>query len=598
MSADLHASNTVGKVVQLTGNLANVARLATANLADDPQYFALQATRRFAGSRRLHGLRKLSAKAGGRAGFARTAALLGEDSAQLREILESQRNHWTKPRQAARLADSAIAAGLWQTAHAILDAGGSSSHTARTAARLHWSLGNLDEAVSTLDTAKGFGGRQLAHYRSELSVLNGWEPTIHTHPRDWSTSGQPRVLYVATNSLPYTGSGYAQRTHSLLTALQENGVEAWCATRVGYPLSIGHLAARKEELVQSVDYRRLLPARLCFDAAGRIQQQTELLAQLVTELRPSVLHTTTDFTNALAVRAVARAFDLPWVYEVRGQLIDTWASTRPAASGASQRYRLFAAREAELAASADAVLTLGEAMRENLQRTGTQPERITVLPNGVGEDYLRADLHDDDHARKSARIAVGLEPEAFYWGTVSSLVDYEGLDLLVRVTARLAPEHPKLRLLIVGDGVRREPLMRLAAELGVADRCRFPGRVPRQNAPTYHAALDVFAVPRRDLAVTRAVTPLKPVEAMASGVPVMASNLPALAELVKDRVNGLLIDPSDTGAWTESLEKLMVDPSLRSRLGRSGRKFVSENRTWSSCSSKLQRIYSSLAMAN
>lgn len=597
MTTGIPRATTLGKFVQHAENLANVARLAAANLADDPQYFVLQATRKFAGSRHLHGVRKLSGLARGNAGLARIAAMLGEDSAELRRVLEADHESWNHPRRAARLADSAIASGLWQTAQSIIEAGGISRHTARSAARLHWSLGNLNEAVSTLETARGSGGRQLAHYRSELRVLNGWEPSLGTRQRDWPTEGKPRVLYVATNSLPNTGSGYAQRTHSLLTALHQEGIETWCATRVGYPLNIGHVFSSAQETIQSVDYRRLLPARLRFDAAGRIEQQTQMLAQLVTELRPTILHTTTDFTNALSVRAVARAFNLPWVYEVRGQLADTWASTRPATARTSQRYRLFAAREAELTSSADSVLTLGEAMRENLQNSGTHPGRISVLPNGVGEDYLRAG-RDAKDARSHARAALGLEDDAFYWGTVSSLVDYEGLDLLVKVTALLAPGYPKLRLLIVGDGVQREPLIRLAAELGIADRCIFPGRVPRQSAVQYHAALDVFAVPRRDLAVTRAVTPLKPVEAMASGVPILASNLPALAELVRDQDNGLLIEASDAGSWARALEKLMVDPSLRSRLGQSGRVFVSENRTWSSCSSKLKRIYSSLATAN
>ncbi len=597
MNALNRPAQAAGQLRHYSGGISNLLRLVTANLGDDPHYFALQAVRKLAGTQKLAGIQHAVAAAANRSNLSTLGALLSEDRASLRNTLENQRHRWHEPRYAARLADCAIAAGLWTSAAEILASSVVSRHTARSRARLSWALGDIDEAISTLESSRVSAGRQLAHYRSEREVLTGWEPTLPAGQRHWSIKSAPKLLYVATNSLPHTGSGYAQRTQSLLAALQEDGVETRCATRVGYPLNIGHVFSPDHDTVQSVHYHRLLPAKMNFDMVGRIQQQTQLLADLVSTLQPTVLHTTTDFTNALSVRAVARAFDLPWVYEVRGQLADTWASTRPETSQDSQRYRLFSQREADIAASANAVFTLGEAMRENLQNSGVSPQRITVLPNGVGDDFLKRGLPDET-SRAEIREELGLEPTFFYWGTVSSLVDYEGLDLLVRVTAGLARRYPKLRLLIVGDGVEREPLMRLAAELNIEDRCVFTGRVPRHEAPAYHAALDVFAVPRRDLGVTRAVTPLKPVEAMASSVPVMASNLPALAELIEDQVSGVLLKPSDAEVWSDSLEKLIIDPSFRFRLGASGRGFVENYRTWSSCSSKLKRIYSSLSIAN
>src|SRR5690606_22082972 len=156
----------------------------------------------------------------------------------------------------------------------------------------------------------------------------------------------------------------------------------------------------------------------------------------------------------------------------------------------------------------------------------------------------------------------------------SSLVAYEGLDTLVKVLANLTSKRPTLRLLVVGDGVEREPLMRLARELGVADKCIFPGRVSRNDAAKYHAAMDVFAVPRKNLVVTQDVTPLKPVEAMAFGVPVLASKLPALAELIQHEENGILVTADDLNEWSETLEKLLNDQQLRARLGQSGRDYV------------------------
>src|SRR5690606_3438867 len=130
-----------------------------------------------------------------------------------------------------------------------------------------------------------------------------------------------------------------------------------------------------------------------------------------------------------------------------------------------------------------------------------------------------------------ARARLGLRTAPQVIGTVSSLVGHEGLDTILRTVATLRDGGPDVSALVVGDGVARPGLLRLAAELGIADHVHLPGRVPRDVARTYLAALDVVLVPRRPARVTGLVTPLKPVEAMATGRPVVASDLPALREV-------------------------------------------------------------------
>ena len=137
--------------------------------------------------------------------------------------------------------------------------------------------------------------------------------------------------------------------------------------------------------------------------------------------------------------------------------------------------------------------------------------------------------------KASARRELGLPEDGQFIGTVSSLVPYEGIEDLLAAFVRLAADIPHLRLLIVGDGSSMPSLQIQAQRSGFASRIVFTGRVPRSQAALYHQALDVFVVPRKDLEVTRSVTPLKPVEAMACARPVVASDLPALAELVEDR---------------------------------------------------------------
>lgn len=394
------------------------------------------------------------------------------------------------------------------------------------------------------------------------------------------------MLFVLTNSLPHTESGYAQRSHSMLKAQYEAGWNVHAATRLGYPVQVGKVFSSDLDLLEGVSYHRLLPASLAMGFDARLQQQAEELLALALKIRPSVLHTTTHFVNGLVVREVARALGIPWVYEVRGQLADTWASSRSDAAKASERYRLFTESEAQVMQSADLVVTLGEAMKQDIVGKGVDPRSILLCPNAVGDEYL-----DEPMDSRSARELLGLPTDGAYIGTVSSIVDYEGLDNLLRAFAVLLLDYPGLRCLIVGDGVALPSLKTLARQLGVSDYVRFTGRVPREMARLHHQAIDIFVVPRKDTRVTRAVTPLKPVEAMACARPIVGSNLPALAEIVVDGVTGCLVDSDDVDALATGVAQLLRSPQHRRTFGESARKRVLSERTWAGGAGKLADIY-------
>ncbi|MGO4588496.1 glycosyltransferase family 4 protein [Paenarthrobacter sp. 2TAF44] len=576
-------------MIQLLKNVALTAGTVSEHLTESPFVLFLQVLRRLP-SRIVRPLARFVARLAPNS--ARPLFLLAThaagDTAGLTRRFEHGVRAGLDGDRARKAAEVAIAAGQPAWADVFLPLAAGATRAPATLARRKWYDGDMSGAAVVLAGERGGMAKQRQRLDSEVRVFQGWSPTLTAS----AVKPQPRrVLHLLTNSVPHTGSGYARRSHSILTAQQDAGWEALAVTRLGYPVQIGAVTARQHDVVDGVRYERLLPARMKPSMHGRLQQQAEGILSLAHDFKPAVLHTTTHFVNGLVAREVANALDVPWAYEVRGQLADTWASTRGEEARRSERYKLFTEREADVMQSADLVVTLGESMKHNIVAMGVPDNKILICPNAVGGAYLSEPL---DHGE--ARLALGLDPNGLYIGTVSSLVDYEGLDDLVTAFALLAPRLPQLKLVLVGDGTAAPGLQDQVRRLGLSERTLFTGRVPPEQARLYHLALDIFVVPRKDLAVTRAVTPLKPVEALASGRPVVASNLDALREIVHDGVNGRVANAEDPGGLAEVLYELLDDDGLRKRLGAAGRQEVLATRTWQANAQAYIRAYENLGV--
>jgi glycosyltransferase involved in cell wall biosynthesis len=236
---------------------------------------------------------------------------------------------------------------------------------------------------------------------------------------------------------------------------------------------------------------------------------------------------------------------------------------------------------------ADLVVTLGEAMAAEITGRGVPADKVIVVPNGVSGDFLRP---LPPGAELRARLGIG--PDEFAVGLVSSLVAHEGIGTLLEAVKLLTQAGVPARALIVGDGPEREPLRRRAAELGLD--AVFTGRVPMAEVRSYHAVLDAFVVPRTADRVCQLVTPLKPVEAMASGLPVVVSATDALTEIVTDGERGMSFPPGDAAALAQRLRRLHGDEDLRRSLGENARAWVARDRTWDHNAARYRDAYARL----
>lgn len=444
--------------------------------------------------------------------------------------------------------------------------------------------GELTDAEAAARASGGMRGRLLAAYvAGELGVLRPeaasrttpTAPPDRTPPPAEVTRPTGRVLHLVTNALPEVVAGYSVRTHGIALAQREAGVDAQVVTRLGFPVTKGHLRAREYVEVEGVPYHRALGGVLPLRPDEALARDVERTARLVERLRPDVLHAHSNHLNGQVALAVGSRYEIPVVYEVRGFIEETRRSAD--GTGRSEAWRLTRSAETWCMQQADAVVTLSETMRAEIVRRGIPAAKVTVSPNAVPARFLTADPEE---------WPLDLPPGTVVAGVVGTLNSYEGVDVLIRAVSRLRGVH----LVVVGDGPARPELAALAEGLPVT----FVGQVPVDDVPRWHSTIDVYCVPRLDLPVTRLVPPLKPVEAMAAARPVVASDLPPLRELVRPGVTGLLVPPGDVDALAAALAELAAAPGLRRALGDSGRAAVAEHRTWSAAADRYADLYARL----
>jgi glycosyltransferase involved in cell wall biosynthesis len=466
----------------------------------------------------------------------------------------------------------------------------------RLAARLAYREGRLHDAIRALDGARGWRSARLRRWlQAETDML---QPN-RLHIPELTAERKPgTILHIVTDALPSTSAGYTIRTQEIAVAQRDAAhLDPHVVTRIGFPVTAGAIDGRGLVTVDGVPYHRLLPWVMPGRADTIAADGLKHAARLVTEVKPSVLHAASNYSNALIALALRDATRLPVVYEVRGFWEDTWLSRQTAAASAanaatgdlrqSDRYVRSRALETHCMQAADLVVTLGEAMRDEIVERGVDPAGILIVPNGVSREFLQP-LPD----ATALRSQLGIEQGEHVVGLVSSLVAHEGIGTLLGAVKILGDRGVKARALIVGDGPERGALQRRAAELGLD--AIFTGRVPMAKVRDYHAVLDVFVVPRTPDRVCQLVTPLKPVEAMASGLPVVVSGVKALGEVVRDKVTGLQFPPLDAEALADALQLLLGNPELRGELGANAREWVARDRTWEHNAARYRDAYARL----
>lgn len=371
------------------------------------------------------------------------------------------------------------------------------------------------------------------------------------------------VLHIVQFALPEISSGYTIRTAALLKEQQRLGLDPIVLTSPRHP-------GAANAVVERVMHYRSGPeptTRLVWlrDRA-RVRALTRRIQDIAKERGDvKLLHAHSPVLCGMAALRAGRALGFPVVYEVRG----LWEEAMPRRS---LRYRLARAMETRVCRQASAVVAICQGLKREFVSRGIPEAKIHLIPNGVDSEQFQP-VAADPHWRAERGLNTG--PLLLYLG---ALRDYEGVDLLVDALPRITDRFPAVRLVVVGDGDARQGLAERVR--GMGDSVVLLPPVPHAEVRRFYAAANVVVYPRRSTRATELVTPLKPLEAMAMGKAIVASDVGGLRELLADGETARLFSAGSAAALAEAIIELLGDDSLRSRLGETARRVACEHRDW------------------
>lgn len=423
---------------------------------------------------------------------------------------------------------------------------------------------------------------QFAH-RFLLNTSSAWNarPDKAMTTNHWSL----KILHILNHSLPLQ-SGYAFRSHNILRAQLNMG---WQPIALTAPVAETSWIDRgKDEIIEGFRYYRTAPLSGGHSPMNAAFRGTLALTRRTREVseseKPNLLHAHSPIFNAFSSLRVGRKLGIPIVYEIHSLWEDA-AVTHGAYLRDSWRYKLMQSLETWVCQKADQVAVLCHGLKDDLMTRGIPPAKLTVVPNGVNVDEFKTCAPDPEYAK--SRKLDGRKVIGF----IGSFSRYEGLDLLLEAMARLTPLRPDIVLLLVGGGRMEEHLKAQVKRLQLADRVIMPGRIPHDRIPGVYALMDILVYPRYSTRLTELVTPLKPLEAMAMGKALVASDIGGHRELIQDRHTGLFFPPGDAAALAEALTCLLDNHDLRRQLESQGSIWVRQKHSWAKATAVYSAIY-------
>lgn len=397
-----------------------------------------------------------------------------------------------------------------------------------------------------------------------------------------------KILHVFDHTLPLH-SGYTFRSAAILREQRKLG---WDTYHLSGPKQLNCSVA--EEDADGLHFYRTpkptgllakLPGADPFAVMSAIESR---LLELAQTLRPDVIHAHSPVLDAVPAIRVGRKLGIPVVYEIRAFWEDAAVDHGTTQAG-SLRYKLTRALETWAVKNADAVTVICEGLRSDLVSRGIAPGKITVIPNAVDIDKFSV----GGKADPELKMKLGLGTSRVL-GFIGSFYAYEGLDLLLDALPLILKQIPDVKVLLVGGGPQEMALKKQVMALDLKERVIFTGRVPHAEVNRYYDLIDVLVYARHAMRLTELVTPLKPLEAMAQGRLMVASDVGGHKELIQDGKTGVLFHAGQADDLAGKVVGLLQDESGWDEMKRNGRAFVDAERNWAVSVARYRGVYGGL----
>ncbi|MDQ3930669.1 MAG: glycosyltransferase, partial [Chloroflexota bacterium] len=346
-------------------------------------------------------------------------------------------------------------------------------------------------------------------------------------------SKAPMRILLLNYEFPPVGGGAATASAEIAAHMVSQGAEV--AVLTSHLAGLPHREIRHGYTVQRVRVMRRKPDRCSLPEMGAfIVGATVPALRLAGEFKPDVMHVFFGMPTGPVGLAVNRLKGIPYLLSLRGDDV-------PGRQGGALAlaHRLMWPLTLQVWSRASRLVVNGEGLKQRAENT--LPRRpIQLVPNGVDTELFRPRTERETS-------------ETVHLLFVGRLHRQKGLDYLLRGIAALPPNlRQRVQLELVGSGPAEEELRALVGTLCLGTIVRFRGWVPRHEIAPHYAAADIFVFPSFEEGMPNVV-----LEAMSSGNPVVATDIPGVRELVQSESNGLLVPPANAEAFTAALTRLM-----------------------------------------
>jgi PEP-CTERM/exosortase A-associated glycosyltransferase len=400
---------------------------------------------------------------------------------------------------------------------------------------------------------------------------------------------------VLHHSAPHL-DGYGVRSQSILTCQRAWDIVPTAVTSAHHEIEVRRPAGTtaQPEILDGIRYHRTsLPQGAGADLLLRTPFLRERMFMWTLERAIErvlalgafdVIHAHSPVLCGWPALRVARRHAIPFVYEVRAFWEDVFLGSALTA-GVRIKYAYSRWLETRLMRNAEAVVAISRRLLDEIASRGVSRDRLFHVPNGVDVDRFVPQPRDGALAGK---LRLGRGPVL---GFIGSFFRWEGLDTLVRAMPRILEREPTTRLVLVGTGETSGEVASLIGQLGLSDSVLLVGRVPHEDVLRYYSVIDVLIYPRLRDRLTDLVTPLKPLEAMAMGKPVIGSDAGGVMELLDEGRAGRLFRAGDSEDLARAALTVLHDEELRRQLAEAGRNYVLRTRHWPTLAGRYKEIY-------